>query len=34
LRSAMSYTNSRNLEDFKSCDIVFITKNALERFNK
>ncbi len=34
LRSAMSYTNSRNLEDFKNCEIVFITKNALERFDK
>lgn len=34
LRSAMSYTNSRNLEDFKNCEIVFITENALKRFNK
>jgi hypothetical protein len=34
LRSAMSYTNSQNLEEFKDSDIVFITENALKRFNK
>lgn len=34
LRSAMSYTNSRNLESFKYSDFVFITENALNRFNK
>jgi hypothetical protein len=34
LRSAMSYTGSQNLEEFKDCEIVFITENALKRFNK
>ena len=34
LRSAMSYTNSRNLESFKESEFVFITENALNRFNK
>lgn len=34
LRSAMSYTNSNNLEEFKNCEIVFITENALKRFKK
>ena len=34
LKSAMSYTNSKNLESFKESDFVFITENALNRFNK
>lgn len=34
LKSAMSYTNSKNLELFKDSEYVFITENALKRFNK
>jgi hypothetical protein len=34
LRSAMSYTNSNTLEEFKNSEYVFITENALNRFNK
>lgn len=34
LKSAMSYTNSKNLEDFKGSEFVFITQNALARFHK
>lgn len=34
LKSAMSYTNSRNLEDFKESEFIFITKNALDRYHK
>jgi IMP dehydrogenase/GMP reductase len=34
LRSAMSYTNSKTLEDFKNTETVFITQNALNRYNK
>lgn len=34
LKSAMSYTNSRNLDEFKNSTIVFITNNALWRFKK
>jgi IMP dehydrogenase/GMP reductase len=34
LRSAMSYTNSKNLESFKESEYVFITENARQRFNK
>lgn len=34
LRSAMSYTNSRTLEDFKNTETVFITQNALTRYHK
>ena len=34
LKSAMSYTNSKNLEEFKGSEFVFITKNALDRFQK
>ena len=34
LKSAMSYTNSRNLESFKESQIVFITENALTRYKK
>jgi len=34
LKSAMSYTNSVNLESFKESEYVFITENALRRFDK
>jgi hypothetical protein len=34
LRSAMSYTNSYTLEEFKETEYVFITQNALNRFHK
>ena len=34
LKSAMSYTNSKNLESFKDSEYVFITENALKRYNK
>ena len=34
LRSAMSYTNSRTLEEFKECDKLMITEQAYKRFNK
>jgi len=34
LKSAMSYTNSMNLESFKESEYVFITENALKRFDK
>lgn len=34
LKSAMSYTNSKSLSDFKQSEFVFITENALKRFNK
>jgi hypothetical protein len=34
LRSAMSYTNSNTLEEFKESQYVFITQNALNRFHK
>ena len=34
LKSAMSYTNSRTLDEFRESEFVFITKNALNRFNK
>jgi len=34
LKSAMSYTNSKTLEEFKESEYVFITQNALNRFNK
>jgi hypothetical protein len=34
LKSAMSYTNSMNLESFKESEYVFITENALNRYNK
>jgi IMP dehydrogenase/GMP reductase len=34
LKSAMSYTNSTNLEEFKDSEFIFITENALKRFNK
>lgn len=34
LKSAMSYTNSKNLEDFKDSEFIFITQNALHRYHK
>lgn len=34
MKSAMSYTNSKNLTDFKETEYVFITENALNRYNK
>jgi len=34
LKSAMSYTNSRTLDEFQKSEFVFITENALNRFNK
>jgi IMP dehydrogenase/GMP reductase len=34
LKSAMSYTNSRTLKEFRDSEFVFITENALNRFNK
>ena len=34
LKSAMSYTNSKTLAEFKETEYVFITQNALNRFNK
>ncbi len=34
LKSSMSYTNSLNLKSFKDSEFVFITENALKRFNK
>ena len=34
LRSAMSYTNSRTLDDLKKADVVLISKNTYESINK
>lgn len=34
MKSAMSYTNSKNLIEFKETEYVFITQNALNRYNK
>jgi hypothetical protein len=34
LKSAMSYTNSKNLEEFKDTEYIFITENALKRYYK
>jgi len=34
LRSAMSYTNSKNLNSFKESEFVFITDNARKRYDK
>jgi hypothetical protein len=34
LKSAMSYTNSRTLEEFRESEFVFITQNSLKRFDK
>jgi IMP dehydrogenase/GMP reductase len=34
LKSAMSYTNSRDLKSFRESEFVFITENALNRYNK
>ena len=30
----MSYTDSKTLEEFKETEYVFITENALKRYNK
>ena len=34
LKSAMSYTGSKTLDEFRESEFVFITENALKRFNK
>ena len=34
LKSAMSYTNSKTLDEFRNSEFVFITQNSLNRFNK
>ena len=34
LKSAMSYTNSRDLDQFRNSDYAHITENALKRFHK
>lgn len=34
LKSTMSYTNSLTLEEFKSSQYIFITQNALKRYEK
>lgn len=34
LKSAMSYTNSRTLKEFRDSQFVFISENALKRYNK
>jgi GMP reductase len=34
LKSEMSYTNSKTLDDFRGSDYVFITENALKRYDK
>ncbi len=34
LKSAMSYTNSKTLEEFKETEYIFITENAIKRYNK
>lgn len=34
LKSAMSYTGSSTLDEFKQSDYIFITENALKRFKK
>jgi len=34
LRSAMSYTDSKNLEEFKESNKIIISQNAFTRFNK
>lgn len=34
LKSAMSYTNSKNLTEFKESEFIFITQNALHRYHK
>ena len=34
LKSAMSYTNSRTLDEFRESQFVFITENALKRYSK
>jgi hypothetical protein len=34
LKSSMSYTNSKTLEEFRESEFVFITQNSLNRFYK
>lgn len=34
LKSAMSYTNSLTLEEFKNSEYIFITQNAMNRYKK
>lgn len=34
LKSAMSYTNSKDLKSFKESQYIFISENAFKRFNK
>jgi hypothetical protein len=34
LKSAMSYTDSKTLDEFKNSQYVFITENALKRYHK
>ena len=34
LRSAMSYTNSRTIDDLKNADVVLISKNTYNSINK
>lgn len=34
LKSSMSYTNSQSLSDFRGSEFVFITQNALNRYDK
>jgi IMP dehydrogenase/GMP reductase len=34
LRSAMSYTDSKTLDEFKESEYIFITENAIKRYNK
>ena len=34
LKSAMSYTNSKTLDEFRESEFVFITQNSLNRFHK
>lgn len=34
LKSAMSYTGSRNLNEFRESEFIFITDNSLKRFSK
>jgi hypothetical protein len=34
LKSAMSYTNSRTLDEFRESQFVFITENPLQRYSK
>jgi hypothetical protein len=34
LRSAMSYTNSRTLDDFRNSDVVLVSRNTRDSVNK